>query len=161
MILYRKRLDRRALNEIAWSRKNNAREAAVWALHHWAVRICVDSASAPENSSCTTSRATIRDVFVGLGGLKNEEKSFDMHHGENKNHRPWCISNHGATSTSAAMATFLVVMALLEGNCCSKGAKIEEGGEGPQEEERIVRKKSCHCNHGDGPLGLSRLLRPP
>jgi hypothetical protein len=38
------------------------------------------------------------------------------------------------------MTTFLVVMALLEGNCCSKGAKIEEGGEGLQEEERIVRK---------------------
>ncbi|KAM0909346.1 hypothetical protein ACQ4PT_014865 [Festuca glaucescens] len=35
----------------------------------------------------------------------------------------------------------LQAMALLEGNCCSKGAKIEQGGEGPQEEERIVSKK--------------------
>jgi hypothetical protein len=58
------------------------------------------------------SRATIRnvlDVFVGLGGLKMRKKSFDMHHGETKIRRPWCSSNHGATSTSSVMATFLVV----------------------------------------------------
>jgi hypothetical protein len=43
------------------------------------VRICVDSADAPENSPCTTSRAAICDVFhvfVGLGGLKNKEEKF-------------------------------------------------------------------------------------
>src|SRR5215217_5077730 len=61
----------------AIEKKNNAREAAIWALHPSAVRICVDSAGEPEISRCTTSRATIRDVlaaFVGLGGLKNEKK---------------------------------------------------------------------------------------
>jgi hypothetical protein len=34
-----------------------------------------------------------------------------MHHGGTKNRRPWYTSNHGATSTSSAMATFLVVIA--------------------------------------------------
>jgi hypothetical protein len=32
-----------------------------------------------------------------------------MHHGESKNRRGWCISNHGPTSNSSTMATFLVV----------------------------------------------------
>jgi hypothetical protein len=40
---------------------------------------------------------------------KTRKKSFDMHHGETKNRRPWCSSNHGATSTLSAMATFFVV----------------------------------------------------
>jgi hypothetical protein len=40
---------------------------------------------------------------------KREKKSFDMHHGGTQNRRPWYTSNHGATSTSSAMATFLVV----------------------------------------------------
>jgi hypothetical protein len=77
--------------------KNNAREAAICALHPWTVRICVDLAGAPENSSCTTCHATIHDVFhvsVVLDDLKNKKKSFDKHHRESKNHRGWCISNH-------------------------------------------------------------------
>ena len=40
---------------------------------------------------------------------KREKKSFHMHNGHTKNRRPWDTSNHGATSTSSAMATFLVV----------------------------------------------------
>jgi hypothetical protein len=34
-----------------------------------------------------------------------------MHNGQTQNRRPWYTSNHGATSTSSAMATFLVVRA--------------------------------------------------
>jgi hypothetical protein len=54
----------------------------------------------------------MRDVFhvsVVLDGLKTRKEFFEMHHGERKNRRGWCISNHGPTSNSSTMATFLVV----------------------------------------------------
>ncbi|XP_047059575.1 E3 ubiquitin-protein ligase SINA-like 5 [Lolium rigidum] len=58
----------------------------------------------------------------------------------------------------------LQAMALLEGNCCSKGAKIEEGGEGPQEEECIVSKKHAIVIMGTDLLDCpvcSNPLSPP
>jgi hypothetical protein len=76
------------------------------------VRICVDLAGAPDNSSCTTSGATIRDVFhvyVGLDGLKNEkvkvfacttEKAKIVRHGHQQPRRDFQFVGHGNFSRS-------------------------------------------------------------
>jgi hypothetical protein len=67
------------VNERAQSKKNCARDAAIWALPSTGMLISVDLVDAPKNSSCTTSWATMRDIFpdsVVLDCVKKRKKKF-------------------------------------------------------------------------------------
>ena len=111
MILHRKRLDRRTLNEMARSRKKTMPERLPSG--PYIPRRCGFALTRPANPRFRDAPRPGPPYASRFRRArwpqKTRKKRFDMHNGHTQNRRPWYTSNHDATSTSSAMATFLVV----------------------------------------------------